>query len=255
MDPYLQSRWPDVHAKLIACIGEALQPLLPGDLRARSEERILLESFEGQTPRRYRGDVAIVEGRSAPASRIVAGAATIEPIIIEFSDEPRVDRLVQIIDIANGGRVVTAIEVLSPWNKAAGRLNDGYLRELEDYARAGVSVVEIDLLRGSRSRMIVTDDDLPADRRSEYLLALRRGWAGHRWEVYPIPLRQRLPAVPIPLRETGPDVLLDLQPLIERVYIAGGHDDIDYDKPIDLPLDDADAQWARELVRGRNDRC
>ena len=36
MDPYLESRWSDVHVKLIGFIGEALQPLLPPALRARS---------------------------------------------------------------------------------------------------------------------------------------------------------------------------------------------------------------------------
>lgn len=256
MDPYLQSRWADVHAKLIAYIGEALQPLLPRDLRARSEERILLESFEGESFKRYRGDVAIVEGRAPQvASGITVGAAIVEPIIIEFSDEPHLDRLVQIIDVANGGRVVTAIEVLSPWNKAAGRLNEGYLRKLEDYGRAGVSVVEIDLLRSSRAPMIVTGEDLPSHRRSEYLFALRRGWGEHRWEVYPISIRQRLPTIPIPLRQAEADVFLEMQPLIDRVYTAGGHDDIDYFKALDPQLSDGDMAWVREMLQDRLDRA
>jgi hypothetical protein len=253
MDPYLQGRWADVHAKLIAYIGEALTPLLPRDLRARSEERILLESIEGETLRRYRGDVAVVEAGVASARGLsvaaASGAATITPVIVEFSDESYVDRFVQIVDIANGGRVVTAVQVLSPWNKAAGRLNDDYLRKVNDYARAAVSVVEIDLLRGSRARMIVTADDLPPDRRSAYSVCVRRGWLGHRWEVFPIPLRQRLPAIPIPLRQSDSDVLLELQPLIDRVYIAGGHDDINYEEPLDPPLDHAETAWVAELIR------
>jgi len=252
MDPYLQGRWPDVHAKLIAYIGETLTPLLPRDLRARSEERVVLESIEGESLRRYRGDVAVVEASRAgePGSSAVAATATatIVPVIIEFSDEPYVDRFVQIVDLTNGGKVVTAIEVLSPWNKAAGRLNEDYLRKLSDYARAGVSVVEIDLLRGSRSR-IVTANDLPPDRRSAYTVCVRRGWLGNRWEAYPIPLQQRLPPIPIPLRQSDSDVLLELQPLIDRVYLAGGHDDIDYRKPAEPPLEAADAAWAAELLR------
>ena len=44
MDPYLEARWSDVHVKLVAYIGEALQPMLPRGLRARSEQRVLLES-------------------------------------------------------------------------------------------------------------------------------------------------------------------------------------------------------------------
>ena len=251
MDPYLEGRWSDVHAKLIAYIGEALTPVLPRDLRARSEERVLLESIVGETSRHYRSDVAVVERGTAEPPRATA-AATIEPVIVEFSDGPFIDRFVRIIDLANGGRVVTAIEVLSPWNKAPDRLHEDYLRKLTDYGRAGVSVVEIDLLRSSRKHMIVTGDDLPPPRRAPYAICIRRGWTGRRWEVYPIPLRQRLPAVPIPLREADSDVFLELQPLIDRVYVAGGHDDIDYRTHLDSPLDDADVAWATELALGRS---
>src|SRR4051812_35491605 len=116
MDPYLEARWSDVHAMLIATIKEALQPRLPAGLRARSEERVLLEDL-----------------------------ATPEPFVIEFQDGPAIDRFLQIIDVTNGNRVVTAIEILSPWNKAPGRLNDAYRRKVTDYAGASVNVVEIDL--------------------------------------------------------------------------------------------------------------
>ncbi|HZK82825.1 MAG TPA: DUF4058 family protein [Humisphaera sp.] len=44
MDPYLEQRWSDVHVKLIGFVGEAIQPLLPRALRARAEERILLDA-------------------------------------------------------------------------------------------------------------------------------------------------------------------------------------------------------------------
>jgi len=31
--------------------------------------------------------------------------------------------------------------------------------------------------------------------------------------------------------------------------VAGGHDDIDYTKPAEPPLDEADAAWAEALLR------
>ena len=61
MDPYLEARWSDVHVTLIALIKEALQPLLPRGLRARSEERVLLEDAQGEALTSYRSDVALVE--------------------------------------------------------------------------------------------------------------------------------------------------------------------------------------------------
>src|SRR5438046_150775 len=75
---------------------------------------------------------------------------------------PTFDRFIQIIDTSAGNRVITAIEILSRWNKGPGRLNKVYRRKLKDYARAGVSVVEIDLLRyPPRGRLDVSEDDIP----------------------------------------------------------------------------------------------
>jgi hypothetical protein len=97
----------------------------------------------------------------------------------------------------------------------------------------------------------VTEEDLPPQRRAPYYVAVRRGWLGEEWQVYPMPLRQPLPRIPIPLRRSDADVGLDLQPLIDRVYAAGAHDDIDHAKPPLPPLDDADAAWAAELLNAR----
>jgi hypothetical protein len=44
-------------------------------------------------------------------------------------------------------------------------------------------------------------------------------------------------------------VLLALQPLIERVYIAGGHENIKYSKPPTPPLSEDDEAWADTLLR------
>lgn len=70
-----------------------------------------------------------------------------------------------------------------------------------------------------------------------------------RWYVYPIALRAPLPRIPIPLRPSDADIGLELQPLIERVYTAGGHDDIDYSRPANPPLEGDDAAWADELLK------
>lgn len=262
MDPYLEARWSDVHVKMIGFIGEAIQPLLPRALRARAEERVLLESLEDGDEAvplaEYRSDVAVVE---TTATRVAAGvvlAATepgsdLDPVLIRRQPLPPVERWVQIIDVTNGNRVVTAIEILSPHNKAASRLNRDYLRKLDDYARGGVSVVEIDLLRKpSRVRLPVTEHDLPPDRRAAYLTCVRLGWEPETWRAYPMPLRSPLPRLPIPLRREDAPVTLDVQSLIERVYAAGGHDDIDYGVAPEPPLDEEDARWASEQVARRS---
>jgi hypothetical protein len=258
MDPYLEARWSDVHVTLIGFIKEALQPLLPPGLRARSEERVLLEATEGEPRIAYRRDVSVVDigskGRSE-APRGSPAVATVEPCLVEVREGPQFDRFIQIIDTTGGNRVVTVIEVLGPWNKGPGRLNRDYLRKLEDYARGEVGVVEIDLLRyPPRDRLPVGQRDLPPERRAPYLVCVRRAWAPEIWEVYPMVLRDRLPRVPVPLRRTDADVGLDLEPLIERVYAAGAHDDIDYSRPIDPPLEGDDRAWADDLLRSAGKR-
>ncbi len=188
MDLYLETRWSDVHVKLAGFIGEAIQPLLPRELRARSEERILLELDEEST-RSYRADIAVVESafpiRPAASSGVLSGNTVVaDPIVIRRFGGPMLDRWVQIIDVTNGNRVVTAIEILSPWNKAAGRLNGDYLRKLDDYARGNVSVVEIDLLRyPPRGRLPVTDADIPLERRTAYVTCIRLAWEPDTWRL------------------------------------------------------------------------
>jgi hypothetical protein len=218
MDPYLEARWSDVRVTLIAYIGESLQLSLPDALRARAQERLLTDE----------------ETRES---------------------DLLVDRFIQIIDVTNGNRVVTAIEILSPWNKSPGRLNKDYLRKLDDYARGGVSVVEMDLLRyPPRGRLHVTEADIAPQRRAPYYVCVRYAWIADEWYAYPMTLRQALPRVPIPLRRTDALIGLELQPLIEHVYSAGAHDDIDYTRPADPPLEGEDAAWAEQLLRAAGKR-
>jgi hypothetical protein len=257
MDPYLEARWSDVHGRLIGLISEAIQPNLPRALRARMEERVLLETVDQEPLGAYRPDIAVVQTGRDPLGR-PAGAdavATVEPVAIEFYDAPQVDRFIHIVDATSGNRVVTAIEVLSPWNKGPGQGNKEYRRKIDDYARADVSVVEIDLLREpARGRLRVTEAEIPADRRAPYVVCVCFQQNPSRWYAYPMSIRQPLPRIPIPLRATDPTIGLDLQPLIEHAYIAGGHDDIDYTRPADPPLRGDDAVWADQLLKAAGRR-
>lgn len=233
MDPYLESRWGDVHTALCIGIRSALQPVLPSGLRARAQQ-----------------EIAVVQ-TGAAAAHAAAGAsiATVEPIVVRHVAAVRRSRWVEIIDTTAGGRVVTAIEILSPGNKRLGRLNRLYLRKLNTYIEAGVNIVEIDLLRSSRVRLPVRRESLPSDRREVYLTCICRASDPSEWIVYPMPLRQPLPTIPIPCRPADSDVPLSLQPLIDQIYREGGHDDIDYSKPPEPPFGADDAAWAAGLLK------
>ena len=61
MDPYLEDHWRDVHSSLVIYIRDALQPVMPSALRARVEERIMLETLEGLSFEDRYPDVRVVE--------------------------------------------------------------------------------------------------------------------------------------------------------------------------------------------------
>lgn len=69
-------------------------------------------------------------------------------------------------------------------------------------------------------------------------------------ELYAFGLRQSIPPVTIPLIPGEPEPILDLQPLLNRVYEKGRYYlAIDYTQPPQPPLFEADTQWAEMLLK------
>src|SRR2546425_12812265 len=118
MDPYLEAHWRDVHASLIIYARDALQGVLPGALRARVEERVLLETPKGLGDHPLYPDVRVVEytSKRGMKTRREAGTAVAEPLVVEVESEPLTETYLEIIDRESGNRVVTIIEFLSPSN-------------------------------------------------------------------------------------------------------------------------------------------
>ena len=69
--------------------------------------------------------------------------------------------------------------------------------------------------------------------------------------IWPIGLRDRLPVIPIPLRGDDPDLKLDLQEALHRVYDAAGYEDYIYLNEPKPPLAAEDNAWARSLIGGQ----
>jgi hypothetical protein len=253
MDPYLEQHWGDVHHNLITFAQGLLNEHLPSDLRARVEERVLVElpSHENDV----HPDVRIVQrrcpGQSGTAVAI-AGVTVAEPLELPFL-EPETQGFIGILQTRPERRVVTVIEVVSPLNRYAGRGRDLYREKQRDLAGANISLVEIDLLRAGPHVLQAPLAQYPADYRTPYKVCVHRGWKA-KLEIYRVPLRERLPAIRIPLRETDADVPLDLQALITQVYRHGRYDDIDYTVPPVPPLDAEDEAWANELLRAAGKR-
>ncbi|HLL88992.1 MAG TPA: DUF4058 family protein [Tepidisphaeraceae bacterium] len=252
MDPYLERRWRGVHLTLIAHAQAVLNgQLAPGSLRARVDERLVIEEPWGGAPRSVYPDVLVVERGTANRAPAGGTVAVAEPLVIA-APEPLRERYIEILDTADGNRVVTVVEFLSPTNKLAGDGRDQYLRKQRDVIAAGVNLVEVDLTRGGRRELAYPESALPPGHRATYAVCAYRGFRASRFEVYALPLRERLPAVRVPLRPGDADAVLDLQALVDRAYTDGGHDDIDYAKPCDPPLSADDAAWVASLVAGRS---
>src|SRR5436309_888795 len=120
MDPYLEARWADVHQSLITYARDALQPDLPGDLRARIEERVYVET-EAEQIRRIVPDLHVAQYHPARAAESqpdeTGGVAVAEPMIFLLEDEEITEGYIEIRE-SRGGKVITVIEFLSPANKA-----------------------------------------------------------------------------------------------------------------------------------------
>jgi len=253
MDPYLEQYWRDVHASMIIYARDQLQGNLPDDLRARVEERVIVEPGEGDLRNVY-PDVRVVQRGHGPSAAVATetDVAVTEPIILHLEDEPVTETFIEIIDIGSGKRVVSVIEVLSLANKLPGDGQDKFRQKREELKTGGVSLVEIDLLRSGQRRLGVPYYRIPVTHRTPYQVCVRRGWQPTAVEIYPVPLRHRLPTVKVPLRKTDTDVPLDLQTLIEQCYHNGGYDaDIDYRRPTDPPLSPEDESWADELLQSQ----
>ncbi|MCA9200933.1 MAG: DUF4058 family protein [Planctomycetales bacterium] len=248
MDPYLEQFWGDIHARLMVYMADAIMEQLPGDLQARVESRLLVDADEYR--RHVYPDVLVSE----PVDKVPvpttssSDIALAETHVVALSDEPPVHRHIEIIDSNSGNRVVTVIEVLSPTNKRPGPARESYQRKQHEYLRAGVNLVEIDLIREGKFIVAVPREMIPLRLRSPYIICIRRSNRPLQAEYIPVRLQEPLPNIAIPLRPTDTDVPLLLQPLLDQCYKQGRYGTIDYQSKLEAYFSDDDRQWINELL-------
>jgi hypothetical protein len=252
MDPYLEQHWADVHTALIGYIRDELQPQLAEDLIARMEEKVYVED-ENETL--LRGpDVRVaelpVDWQAQQGS--TSTAVLDEPLLLQPIGDPIRQKSVLIYDSA-GHRIITAIEILSPWNKTPGKAVDEYLEKRKKYAGGKVNLIEIDLIRtGDWTKMIgsyvIPDHALTAYRVS--IIEPGTPTVG----LYPISLNSKLPTIKVPLRSQDTPARLNLQLLIEKAYTMGRYNRIDYTKPCKPPFQGAEIDWAEAVFQRAGER-
>ncbi len=256
MDPYIEAcgLWGDFHTHLIEKIYDRLAEAVPDRYVVRTGERsyVVLVESEGKQSHPFLPDVSVTVPRGRKRSRKKGGVALaelageIEPVTMRaFIQEEHREAFVEIYEMSPEHRLVTSIEVLSPSNQRPG--SEGwelYQRKRQSLLLGDASLVEIDLLRrGQRMPMLDRWPDSP------YTLLVAQAKTAQLCRVWPAHFRRRLPPLPVPLAKPDPDVPLDLQPMIDAIYQRSRYErSIDHSKPLNPPLDAADARWLKQQL-------
>lgn len=252
MDPYLEARWSGVHTRFVVYLCDALTPQLPPNLVAEVEESVIAVGDEAATL--VIPDVRVQEKPSPATSPRSTASASGSPTLVSRSVPTRRLRSIRIVDVESGHRIVTAIEVLSRTNKV-GKHRIAYERKTRQLLKGGASLVEFDLLRGGRHVLSVPLENFPVGSREPYRICVVRAWAQGQGEVYPAGFRERLPLVNIPLRRSDADAVIDVQQVLDEVYLKGNYSRVlDYREELVPPLAPGDARWVDERLRQEGKR-
>lgn len=244
MDPFLEGDdWTSFHTHLAAEIARQLTPLLRPKYVALPEKRFELIDDGAFAIESIYPDVGVA-GVTPPSSHSTGSVRASAPYLLQtIMDEQAPHTWIEIRDRAER-RLVTTLEILSPWNKR-GSGRDEYLDKRRKLLRSSSHLVEIDLLRAGRR--LPMKDPLPA---ASYYVLVSRAEARPMVEVWPIALQDPLPEVPVPLLPGDADVRLDLQAAVRTVYDLGGFDLVlDYTRPLSPALSGEEAAWAAERLR------
>ncbi len=245
MNPYIErdTVFPDFHHHFASVAVELLVPQIRPRYFAKVEVDVYLHEASAED-RHLLGRPGIFIGDKVPqpatgnTTMTHAPAQALIPVPVDIIRLPHVE----IFD-KDHRDAVTIIELLSPTNKFRSEDRSTYISKRQHVFRTSTHFVEIDLLRGGPRLPM---DDLPD---CDYYALVSREEDRPHVGVWPIKLRDRLPAIPIPLRSPDPDAQLDLQTVLNRIYDAVGFADYIYDGNPNPPLHPEDAAWAKELLR------
>jgi hypothetical protein len=262
MDPFIEAfTWGNFHHTLITDICRTLSASLPRGYVATTEVRsyIALVEDEDKVERHFIPDVKITEPREQEAEPDApdAAVATLDQEPVEMRaeiEEEFAEAFIDIYELRPERRLVTSIEILSPANKRPGSGSwSQYLRKRQALLMGEANLVEIDLLRcGTRMPMrekwTRSPYTLLVARKEQSLDDLKR--QAPRCHVWPAHFDRPLPKIPVPLDKPHADLTLELQPLIDAIYVQMRYaEQIDYGKPLDPPLSAKEAAWLRKRLR------
>ncbi|MDM8521502.1 DUF4058 family protein [Anaerolineales bacterium HSG6] len=255
MDPYFEDSeiWSGFHHDLATEIKAQLNPPIGPKYYADVETYTSTGPVQIMLPREeIYPDVGVFKRPdtygAVAESAVLAPSAPIERAILSTRVKLRTVK----IYVTKTSQLVTAIEILSPYNKQGQGLSK-YREKRGKLLRSPVHLVELDLLRrGTRPGPELNEPPLECD----YLLLVNRGGEDRVSEfsfnrisqIWPVSLNEPFPMLPIPLLEPDPDVTIDLRAAIDSIYQRSGYEwRIDYRKPVPAPqLRPPMADWLAE---------
>lgn len=243
MNPYLEGHlFHDLHNALTSRIRALLTPLLRPRYAARLEIYTVQDTNPGEDLGIVYPDVEVLQVSEQFQSRRTQSATfTPATLTLPLPITVRVPT-VEIRDVQNN-RLVTCVEILSYVNKRQPGLSL-YLQKRDRLIRAGIHLVEIDLLR--RGTRPLSQPQIPD---SHYRITVTR--SHDRTEVWAVQIQDSLPIIPIPLLAPDPDVALDLPRAIQVVYEEADYDlTINYTRQLPPPaLSETDTQWLQAQLK------
>ena len=254
MDPWLEAPgvFPSVHGSLMYRIRDALNQLLPAHYLATTDRLVWVDPEQTREP-----DVGTFGPDDRPEGSVSGepfADAGMVAILSERVLEPWEQPYLEILS-AEGDRLVTALEILSPVNKTAGNAGRAaYQQKHEEFRLGNVNVVEIDLLRGGTH---TTAAPLAQLRRVlpgfDYHLCTTVVGRPLRHFVKPFRVTDPLPPLVVPLDPGVPPVRTELQPLFDQIYDAGRYERLAKyaTRQPDPPLTAEQRAWADGLLAAR----
>jgi Protein of unknown function (DUF4058) len=234
MNPYLEQAefWSDFPAQLIAACARILAPQLLPKYRVVTDkwmDKVTNAAMTGIG----RPDLSIQQSRDeslTPPTGTTQTIATIQPIAVQIPIAEEVQQSYLEVRDAATKEVVTTIELLSPANKKSeGRRK--YESKRQGILESLTHLVEIDLLRDGDPLPMAATNVV-----SHYRVLVSRSTTRPIADLYAFNLGDRIPAIPIPLQPEDTEPLLDIQMMLNDLYVQLGYGYfIDYTQAPPLP--------------------
>lgn len=252
MDPWLErpGLWPDVHLNLIVSLQHALVRLVsPRYYIAVRQRKVFV--ITPPEPNLVLSDLSVAK-RNVLNDVNVKSEQTIfaEPIIVEVPVWEKIpEDYLEVVDTSSH-QVVTVIEILSPSIKTPGADRKRYESKRERIFRTSKNLVEIDLLRDGEPMpftFLQTNGHM-----NHYRILIKRSEHWRRAYLYSFNVCDSIPVFPLPLQPSDTEPPIRLGEALQKVYDENGYDlRVDYNRPPEPPLSEADMAWAQEILRAQ----